>query len=127
MRATWEDEEIVEEVIEYLPSSSDNKIERKVIEEYLDDISTTEKERANATQDSILGERLMMKTGGGFKDIEEDSKRHKDVYISKLDTIIKTELSSIRQLWKKKENLELEIADNWAMTEEMREDQYKLI
>ena len=127
MRATWEDEEIVEEVIEYLPSSSDNKIERKVIEEYLDDISTTEKERANATQDSILGERLMMKTGGGFKDIEEDSRRHKDVYISKLDTIIKTELSSIRQLWKKKENLELEIADNWAMTEEMREDQYKLI
>ena len=88
----------MEEVIEYLPSSSDNKIERKVIEEYLDDISTTEKERANVTQDSILGERLMMKTGGGFKDIEEDSKRHKDVYISKLDTIIKTELSSIRQL-----------------------------
>ena len=86
----------MEEVIEYLPSSSsDNKIERKVIDEYLDDMSTAEKERANATQDSVLGEKLMMKTGGGFKDIEEDSKRHKDVYISKLDTIIKTELSSI--------------------------------
>ena len=39
-----------------------------------------------------------MKTGGGYLDMEEEGKRHKDVYISKLDTLIKTELSMIRQL-----------------------------
>lgn len=53
----------------------------------------------------------MLKTGGGFQDIQDENK-NKDVYISKLDIIIKTELSTIRQLRKKKEMLEIEIADN---------------
>ena len=54
---------------------------------------------------------MMMKIGGGYEDIEEESKRNKDVYMNKLDTLIKQELSTIWQMRKKKENLELEIAD----------------
>jgi len=30
-----------------------------------------------------------MKIGGGYEDIEEESKRNKDVYMNKLDTLIK--------------------------------------
>jgi len=81
-----------------LPStdSETSLIGWKALDILSEQISTADKDRANATADSILGGRLMMKTGGGYRDIEEEGKRHKDVYISKLDTLIKTELSMIR-------------------------------
>jgi hypothetical protein len=39
----------------------------------------------------------MMKVGGGFEDINEEEKRmgNKDLYISKLDILIKKELGCI--------------------------------
>lgn len=54
-----------------------------------------------------------MKTGGGFLGLEEE--RHKsgvdDMYITKIDQIIKDDLGKIRQLRKKREGIEVEIAE----------------
>jgi len=36
-----------------------------------------------------------MKVGGGYEDLDEENKRTKDLYISKLDTLIKKELGGI--------------------------------
>jgi len=68
----------------------------------------------------------MIKTGGGYQDIDEENKRHKDLYISKLDTLIKQELGTIWTMWKRKENLEVETADFKMMIEENWEEIYIL-
>lgn len=54
----------------------------------------------------------MMKVGGGYEDIDQENKwlGYKDLYISKLDTLIKKELGSIRNLWKDKDWIEIDIA-----------------
>lgn len=70
--------------------------------------------KADVTSDEELEDKYLMKVGGGYEDIDEENKwtGYKDLYISKLDTLIKKELGSIRNLWKSKEKLEMEIANS---------------
>jgi len=65
-------------------------------------LSTNEKSYKEEVTDDEDLEKLFMKVGGGFEEIEEENKwsHNKDLYISKLDTLIKKELGTIRTFWK---------------------------